>query len=237
LIEKKCDFDLRKKRKEGKKGKKKEPVQTGIIVPRAALSEESVYGKIKIIERNKPVKYLFENPQLIFKPYIKALVEERIGRFSNDKKKALASLKKEPIYLDKEGTKLLEYGSCFKEEYVIKYPLGAGQRMLFDGKEDEEKALRVIHSIVDKSIAEIIQKRLYDKNKNFVKTNEAFRDLENNPVWYNKERRIAIRSVRCLTGLSVLEAIETTDKRNQVLYEKFIKTGNNHHIAFYKDRS
>jgi len=59
-------------RKAGKRENKK-VVQTGIIVPRGALSEESVYGRIKTIEEKKPVKYLFENPNLIFKPYIKTL--------------------------------------------------------------------------------------------------------------------------------------------------------------------
>mgnify|MGYP006974661308 CR=1 FL=1 len=61
-----------------------EMAQKGIIIPRGALSEESVYGKINIIEKNKPVKYLFENPHLIFKPYIKNLVEARIAQYNGD---------------------------------------------------------------------------------------------------------------------------------------------------------
>jgi CRISPR-associated endonuclease Csn1 len=108
------------KRKIGKRGNKK-VVQENIIVPRGELHEQFVYGKIKTIETNKTVKYLFANPHLIFKPYIKTLIEKRLGKFENDKKKALASLKKEPIYLDTDKTKELEYGTCFKEEFVKKY--------------------------------------------------------------------------------------------------------------------
>jgi CRISPR-associated endonuclease Csn1 len=94
-----------------------------IIVPRGALSEESVYGKIKLLDKNKPLKYLFENPNLIFKQYIKEKVEERIVAHSGQIKKALASLKMKPIYLDEEKTKILEYATCYKEEVVIKYPI------------------------------------------------------------------------------------------------------------------
>ena len=82
-----------------KKGKKV-VAQKGIIIPRGALSEEFVYGKINVIEENKPIKYLFENPNLIFKPYIRALVEERLSLHNNEAKKAIQSLKKEPIFLD-----------------------------------------------------------------------------------------------------------------------------------------
>ncbi len=81
------------KRKEGKRGNKK-VVQTGIIIPRGSLSEESVYGKIQTIDEKKPLKYIFENSQLILKPFIKQLVEERIEGHKGDIKKALASLKK-----------------------------------------------------------------------------------------------------------------------------------------------
>jgi len=67
---------------------------TGVITPRGALSEESVYGKIKTTETNKSIKYLFENPHLIFKPYIKVLIEKRIAENEGNIKKALSSLKK-----------------------------------------------------------------------------------------------------------------------------------------------
>ncbi len=215
-----------------KKNGKKTIAQTGIIIPRGSLSEESVYGKIKTIEKEKPVKYLFENPELIFKPYIKNLVDERLNLFNNDVKKAAASLKKEPIFLDKDKTKILEYGTCYKEEIVIKYPLGAGQGMLFDGKENEEKALRVLSYVIDKTVKEKIKNRLYDKDGNYVKTKEAFKDLENNPVWYNEELKIPIKTVRCFTGLSAVEPVKRNESGKEI---GFVKPGNNHHLAIYLD--
>ncbi len=216
-----------------KKGGKKVVVQEGIIVPRGALSEESVYGKIKTIEKNKSVKYLFENRILIFKPYIKSLVEERLAKFDGNSKKALASLKKEPIYLDKEKKTLLEYGTCFKEEVVIKYPLGAGQGFLFDGKEDEEKAKKDLESVIDKKVREKIAERLFI-NDTYVKTKEALKELDKNPIFLDDKKKIPIKTVRCFTGLSTVEPVKK-DGNGSVI--GFVKPGNNHHIAFYKDEN
>jgi CRISPR-associated endonuclease Csn1 len=186
----------------------------GVIIPRGALSEESVYGKIKSTE-SKPVKYLFENPHLIFKPYIKVLVEEKLMEHDNNAKLALASLKKEPIYLDEEKTIVLEYGTCFKEEYIIRYPLGP------DFSKQEK--------IIDSRIKSIIQSRLKEHNND---PKKAFKDLENNPVWFNEELQIPIKSVRCFTGLSAVEPLKKDEFGKSV---GFVKPGNNHHIGIYLD--
>lgn len=215
-----------------KKDRKKIIVQTGIIIPRGPLSEESVYGKIKTTEI-KPVKYLFENPHLIFKDSIKKLVEERLNQFDKDTKKAIASLKKDPVIIDESRNNILEWGTCYKDEIVIKYPLGAGQGMLFDGKEDEKKVLKILDSIVDSAIRERIKERLYDKDGSFIKTKDAFQDLVNNPVWFNKDKRIPIKTVRCYTGLTAVEVVKRDEFGKEI---GFVKPGNNHHLAIYYDK-
>jgi CRISPR-associated endonuclease Csn1 len=197
-----------------KKGGKTIVVQEKIIVPRGPLSEESVYGKIKTIEKNKPVKYLFENPELIFKNYIKELVIQRLKEYDNNAKKALDSLKKEPIYLDKEKTKILEYGTCFKEKYVIKYPI------------DNIKA-KDVEYIVDNKIKKLIKERL-EKYGN--KEKEAFKE----PIYFDKENKQAIKSVRMFTGLSSVEPVKFNENGKAI---SFVKPGNNHHIAFYIDEN
>lgn len=206
-------------RKIGKRGTKK-IVQSGIIVPRGSLSEESVYGKIKTIEINKPIKFLFENPHLIFKKYLKDLVEERLLKFEGDSKKAIGSLKKDPIYLDIKETKKLEYATCFKEEYVIKYMVNT----------DFNK----VDKIIDNKIREQLQNRL---NKFEGKAKEAFKDvqIESNRYikWYEDEGlKLPIRSVRCFTGLSAVVPVRKDESGNDI---GFVKPGNNHHIAFYSD--
>ncbi len=197
---------------------RKQVVQESIIIPRGALSEDSIYGKIKTTEPQKPIKYLFENPHLIFKNQIRKLVEERLGEFEGDAKKALASLKKDPIYLDAEKIQILEYGRCYKDEYVIKYPLEG-----FKAKD--------IDSVVDIYLRKILQNRLSLFGG---KEKEAFKDLEKNPVWFNEEKRIPIKTVRCFTGLSAVVPVKKDENGNDIGY---VKPGNNHHIAIYIDES
>lgn len=195
-----------------KKNGKRIKVQDHILVPRGPLCEESVYGKIKTIEKNKPVKYLFENPHLIFKPYIKDLVEQRLAEHKGDVKKALASLKSKPIFLDENKTVPLEYGTCYKEEYVIKYPV-------------ESLKEKDVPYIVDKKAREIIEARLKQFNGN---PKEAFKE----PVFLDAAQTIPIRSVRLFTGLSAVEPIRYNAEGQPIAY---VKPGNNHHIAIYID--
>jgi hypothetical protein len=189
-------------------------VQDKIIVPRGPLSEESVYGKIKVIEKKKPLKYIFENPELIFKDYIKALVKQRLEEHGNDAKTALASLKKEPIYLDKEKKVVLEYATCYKEEYVIKYPI-------------ESLKAKDCEYIVDGKIKQLVEQRLEEFGN---KEKQAFKE----PLYFDKEKKKPIKSVRLTTGLSSVEPVKR-DENGVVI--GFVKPGNNHHLAFYLDEN
>jgi CRISPR-associated endonuclease Csn1 len=101
-----------------KKNGKKIIIQKDIIIPRGALSEESMYGKIKVMKQ-VPVNELFQQLKNIVKERIKNLIEERLEKFEGNAKKAIASLKKEPIYVDEKQT-TLTFGTVYKEEYVIK---------------------------------------------------------------------------------------------------------------------
>ncbi len=193
---------------------KKKVLQTGIIIPRGPLSEESVYGKIKVTDSNKPVKYLFENASFIVRPEIKNLVVARLAEFEGDVKKAIASLKKNPIVLPNGMN--LEKGDCYRDEYVIKYSLEG-----FKAKD--------IPYIVDEHIKQVVQKRLEDFDN---KEKEAFKNLENNPIYADAAHKIKIKRVRCFTGLSAVAPVKKNDKGEDI---GFVKPGNNHHIAIYKD--
>lgn len=188
--------------------------ETGVLVPRGPLSEEFIYGKIKLIEEGKPIKYLFEYPDLIFKSYIKNLVKERLLLFNDNTKQALASLKKEPIYLDDAKTKVLEHGTCFRDEYVIKYPL------------TQIKA-KDVRYIIDKEVQNVIKKRLEEFGNN---EKEAFKTT----LWFNERLQIPITSVRCRTGLSAVVPVKKDEKGRDI---GFVKPGNNHHIAIYVDKN
>lgn len=198
-----------------KKNGKRIVVQDRIIVPRGALSEESVYGKIRTLKKNVSINKLFDSPDAIANALIRKLIRERLDEFGKDRKKAIKSLVSEPIYLDSDKKQTLTHGSVFIEEYVIKYPLDVNFT-----KQDK---------IVDPKIKEIVIKRLQLHNNN---PKDAFKDLVNNPVWLNEERGITIRSVRCSTGLSAVEPVKRDPNGREI---GFVKPGNNHHIAIYED--
>ncbi len=184
----------------------------GVLTPRGALHEQSVYGKIKVKEKNKALKHLFENPGRIIDEGIQKKILDRIALFDGDVKKAVSSLKKSPVYIDEANKVALEVADCFKEEVVIKYKL------------DSLKAKDVPY-IVDEKVRELVQQRL---DAHGGKEKEAFKTT----LWYNEAKQIPIRTVRCFTGLSAVEGIKKDENGNDI---GFVVLGNNHHIALYED--
>ncbi|SHJ09923.1 CRISPR-associated endonuclease Csn1 [Cruoricaptor ignavus] len=184
----------------------------GVLTPRGALHEQFVYGKIKTIDSDKPLKFLFENVDLIKDEKIKTLIEARIAKYNGDGKKALASVKKSPIYVDIETKKTLDKADCYKDEYVIKYKI-----------QDLKK--KDLQFIVDDKIRAILSAKIGEHNGN---EKEAFKET----VWFNKEKGIPIKTVRCRTGLSAVQPVKQDGNGKNI---GFAKTGNNHHIALYYD--
>jgi CRISPR-associated endonuclease Csn1 len=72
---------------------------------------------------------------------------------------------------------------------------------------------------------------------------KAFSNLDENPIWLNEEKRIAIKRVT-ITGISNAIALhDKKDKNGNFILDKngkhlavdFVNTGNNHHVAIYRD--
>lgn len=185
--------------------------QSGIAVPRGALSEESVYGAISCLEKGVPVKKLFEHHEAIFKSYIREKVEERIKEYGGDWKTALKSIKKAPIYLGDNDTKPLEFATCWKKEYVIRYPL--------EGLKKKD-----VEFIVDQHIRQLVANRI-----NAVGEKDAFKD----PLYADKAGKMPIKSVRLFTKLNEKAVSPIRFERGTPI--GFVKPGNNHHIALYRD--
>ena len=147
-------------------------------------------------------------------------------------------------------------------EIVKRYKLGIGaQGFVFTGKEtisskekiDKKTGVKIIvvddkiestlKDIVDGGIRIAILNRLnkgFEDGKSYKddvkKALSNLKNIDNDPVWFNKDKGIAIKSVRMKTGLSAVESIITVDRNNKLQYEKYVKPGNNHHIALYKDK-
>ena len=145
-----------------------------------------------------------------------------------------------------------------EKQIIKKYKLGIGSMgFVFNGKETvtikiktdkktgakievvEDKIRKVLDSIVDKKIRALVEERL---NRGFVngqtyKDNpkKAFENLKNldvDPIYFDKAHSIIIKNVKCFTGLSAVEPIKYNEEGKPI---SFVKTGNNHHVAIYKD--
>lgn len=203
-----------------KKDGKKIVVQKNIVIPRGALSEESVYG---VIKKRKVMSIklspTFSQTESIANKKIRKIIKKRLESFENDPSKAFKSLSKNPIWLDdkKEHTITTVDVIEFIHEYVIKYPI-------------TNITVKDLPSIVDQGVRKAIEKRLNAYNNN---PKEAFKDLVNNPVWFSEEKKIPIRTVRCFTGLDLVAPVKFNEKHEAI---GFVKPGNNHHIAIYFDK-
>ena len=93
--------------------------------------------------------------------------------------------------------------------------------------------------MIDKGIRTILEQRLSEFNGDAKK---AFSNLDENPIYLNKEKGITIKRV-AISGIS--NAVALHDKRdkegNLILDAKgnrvpvdFVNTGNNHHVAIYR---
>ena len=162
---------------------------------------------------------------------------KRLQANDNDPKKAFTgknALSKKPIYLDEAKTKTLP------EKVNITY-LEEDFSIRKDISPDNFKDLKSIEKVIDQGIKRILIKRLqaYDNDPK-----KAFADLDKNPIWLNKEKGISIKRVT-ISGVKNTQALHSKkdhlgkpilDKEGQEIPVDFISTGNNHHVAIYRDK-
>lgn len=199
-----------------------EVVQKNIIIPRGALSEESVYGKTQKKEFSiVKLGPSFTQVEQVADKRIKRILQKRLEAFNNDPARAFKGLKSNPVWLDEEKTQQLTGVPIWRyvNEYVIKYPLQS-----ITAKDAEY--------IIDAKVRELVKKRLAMYGGNH---KEAFKDLEGNPLWFNERAGIKIKTARLYTGLNIVAGIPGERNDGNGFYEKYVKPGNNHHIAIYED--
>ncbi|MBI9058284.1 MAG: type II CRISPR RNA-guided endonuclease Cas9 [Labilibaculum sp.] len=204
------------------------------LTPRGQLHKETVYGKIQeqVVKEIKPnAKLDIETINKVTKPKYRVALLKRLAEFGNDPKKAFAGKNtpaKNPIYLDEAKTELLPEKIKIQDtvdNFTIRKEIGPDLK---------------IDKVIDTGIKRILQERLAEYNGN---AKEAFSNLAKRPIWLNEEKGIAIKRVS-ISGVSNAEAIH--DKKdqhgNEILNSNgktqpvdFVSTGNNHHVAIYKD--
>lgn len=198
--------------------------------PRGQLHEETIYGKQKqYVTKVEKVNASFNADKIVKvakKAYREAL-HLRLKEFDGDAKKAFTgknSLDKNPVWIDEMHTcKVPEKVKLvfFEEKYTVRKPVDTSLN---------------IDKVVDVRIREMLQERLDKEGKS------GLSNLEENPIWLNKEKGISIKRVT-VTGISNAEAIHVKrDKVGRVVLSEegkpipvdFVNTGNNHHVAIYR---
>ena len=192
-------------------------VQSGLVIPRGSLHEETVYGKIKCIDKGVKITQAFMKPHIIINSDIRNQVEDRIAMAGGDVAKAIKELKKNPILWGKDKEPLTVV-DCFSEEYVVRYKI-------------ESIEYKNINDIVDEGIRRAVRERYELCGKDQKKFQAS---IAENPITIGKKTPMPVKTVRCFTGLkeSSMVTVRKDSLNNNI---GFAKTGNNHHVAFYRN--
>lgn len=233
LVSHKAKNKVATKNKNKIKTAKGEKVKT-ILTPRGQLHKETVYGKIKTaVVSEEKIGNKFDEATInnVTNPVFKCLLLQRLQENGNDPKKAFGgnnALAKNPIYLDEAKTQSLPEKIKivrYEDDYTI--------------RKDITPDLK-IDKVIDTGVRKILEERLKEFGGN---TKEAFSNLDKNPIWLNKEKGISIKRVT-ISGVKNAEALhhkkdhfgrEILDENGKRIPVDFVSTGNNHHVAIYRD--
>lgn len=205
------------------------------FTPRGQLHNETIYGSVKRYGiKEEKIGAGFDEIQIenVVNQRYRTVLLARLKAFDGDPKKAFTgknSLSKNPLYLDDlciqtvpEKVKIVTVETV----YTIRKEVSPDLKL---------------EKVVDVGIRKILQARLDEYNSN---AKMAFSNLDENPIWLNKEKGIAIKRVK-ITGISNADALhDKKDKDGRLILNKegnripvdFVNTGNNHHVAIYKDK-
>ena len=211
------------------KGKVKTKIQQ---TPRGMLHKETIYGSQKQYVPNKEkvnASFNIEKINSVTKKIYREALLNRLAEFGNDPKKAFTgknTLEKNPIWLNDEKTK------CVPDKVEI-----VTLETIYTIRKAVDENLKV-DKVIDPQIKKILEKRLEE----YGSAKAAFTNLDENPIWLNKEKGIKIKRVTIIE-LHNLQAIhDKYDKNGKLILDNkgnkipvdFVNTGNNHHVAVYK---
>jgi CRISPR-associated endonuclease Csn1 len=204
------------------------------LTPRGQLHNETIYGsQKKYIVKEETVNAKFDLAKIatVTKLRYKNALLQRLYEFGNDPKKAFTgtnALSKKPIWLNELHTeKVPEKVKTLSIETV------------YTIRKDISPDLK-IDKVIDKRVKEVLEARLKEFNGN---AKQAFSNLDENPIWLNKEKSISIKRVT-ITGVSNAEPLhDKRDKEGNIILSNdgkkqavdFVSTSNNHHVAIYRD--
>ena len=204
------------------------------LTPRGQLHLETVYGKsLRYGTKMEKVGSGFTAEYIanVASKVVREALLARLMEYGGDPKKAFTgknSLDKNPIYLNAEKT----------DTVPVKVKIVTLED-LYTIRKDITPELK-IEKVLDNGIRAILENRLVEFNGDAKK---AFSNLDENPIYLNKEKGITIKRVT-ITGISNAVALhDKKDKDGNYILDKngnripvdFVNTGNNHHVAVYRD--
>ena len=218
------------------KGKTKDGHQQKVqLTPRGALHNETVYGKIRNYEaeyRKVDGKFTEEVILRVSNQKCREALLKRLAEFNNDPKKAFTgknSLEKNPIWLNADHSHAVPLKVKLYKIVDV-----------FTIKKAVDKDLK-LDKVIDDKVRTILQQRLDEFGGDAAK---AFTNLDENPIWLNKEKGIAIKRVK-IRGIANGEPIRVKrdikgniikDENGNPIPNDFVNTGNNHHVAVFRDQ-
>lgn len=204
------------------------------LTPRAQLHNETIYGqRHRYVTKVEKVSGKFDAQRIAMvarKDYREALMN-RLDECGGNAKKAFTgknALSVNPIYTDAahsqqvpESVKLV----WLETYYTVRKPIDPSLN---------------ISKVVDRKVRDILQRRYDECGQD---ANKAFSNLDENPIWLNQDKGIAIKRVT-ITGVAVATPLH--DKLNRdgsvmtvddgkTMPVDFVSTSNNHHVAIYED--
>ena len=218
------------------KGKTKDGHQQKVqLTPRGALHNETVYGKIRNYEAEyRKVDGKFTEDIILRvsnQKYREALLK-RLAEYNDNPKKAFTgknSLEKNPIWLNADHSHAIPLKVKLYKIVDV-----------FTIKKAVDKDLK-IDKVIDNKVRTILQQRLDEFGGDAAK---AFSNLDENPIWLNREKGIAIKRVK-IRGIANGEPVRIKrniegniikDENGNPIPNDYVNTGNNHHVAVFRDK-
>ena len=202
--------------------------------PRGQLHKETIYGmfekeEIRTVEVGKKMDE--KMIAMVREVKYRAPLLARLNQFGNDPKKAFTgrnSLIINPIEVEGENPETVPLELEIVER-IIKYTT----------RKPIDKDLNV-DKVVDEGIKQILKDRLAEF-ENVPK--KAFANLDENPIWLNKAKRIPIKRVKIFAAIDPVALRPKKDKhgkpindeKDEPVFVDFVETQNNHHVAIHID--
>lgn len=208
--------------------------RTEQLTPRGQLHNETVYGLMRQpVTREEKVGGSFDEKkiQTVCSLRIREALLKRLYEFGGDPKKAFTgknSLEKNPLFIDDSHTVSVPQKvktMTFESVFTIRKPVAPDLKL---------------DKVIDKHVKQILQQRLDEFGGD---PKKAFVNLDQNPIWLNRERGIAIKRVT-IRGVSNAESLHDKHdvqghrmlgRNGASVPTDFVSTSNNHHVAIFRD--